>query len=97
MLDITRTIQITEGTHPMPTMQEAKEVAFQVRMPEMTHQALHRHAKALDTSMNAIINAAVVQYLNDSKRQREVLQHFVKAQKDYRLAVKRLKTLANPS
>jgi hypothetical protein len=76
-----------------PTTQETKEIAFQVRMPEMAHQALQRHAKALDTSMNAIINAAVVQYLNDSKRQREVLQHFIKAQKDYRLAVKRLKSL----
>jgi hypothetical protein len=70
---------------------ESHDVAFQVRMPEMAHQALQRHASALDTSMNALINSAVIQYLKSPKRQREVLQHAVKAQRDHRAALKMLK------
>ena len=74
-------------------MTKARDVAFQVRMPPAVHEILHQYAQATGSSMNAVVNDAVVRFLQDTRRQQEVMDRFAKARKDYRLALDKLRDL----
>ena len=75
------------------TGEESKVRQLPVRLPADQYEALKVYAFFTKTSMNEIVNQAVAEFLAGTGRSEQLDAMLERAQKDYRMALDKLKDL----